>query len=233
MFKQNICIVDKNYQKYFEKGIKWIAICILTWLCFFHWSAQTPGLRTRGGCSAVVGWSACLYVMQSFFMRHTSKRAVPGHGTLLVSQDSLQLRAQHNDRECQQLNRPNLSIFSKTLAAKTTLPPTHSSQWLQTIILFLPAAYGYSRSTTLSWPQKPLFIISLICWKGYWLPRPFGGHQVIYHLEAMIANQSRRRLTTAQRPLGWSVMCMIYTFIFSPSRMNGISEVFFFFWENQ
>lgn len=153
--------------------------------CTDSWSTDTWRMFCSCGLERLLVCDAVL------FMRHTSKQAVPGHGTLLVSQDSLQLRAQHNDRECQQLNRPNLSIFSKILAAKTTLPPTHSSQWLQTIILFLPAAYGYSRSSTLSWPQKPLFIISLICWKGYWLPRPFGGHQVIYHLEAMIANQSR------------------------------------------
>lgn len=82
-----------------------------------------------------VGVTACMRC-SPFFMRHTSKRAAPGLGMLLVSQDSLQLRAQHNDRECQQLNRPNLSIFSKILAAKPTLPPTRSSQCLQTIILF-------------------------------------------------------------------------------------------------
>lgn len=67
--KEHLHCRQKSSEILWERNkMKWISICNLTWLCFFHWIAQTPSLlRTRGGCSAVVGWSACLYVMQSFF----------------------------------------------------------------------------------------------------------------------------------------------------------------------
>lgn len=83
-------------------------------------------------------WLECLLACDAVFLL----RGIPANGLRQAmacywfSQDSLQLRAQHNDRERQRLNQPNLSIFSKILAARNTLPHTRSSHYLQTIIKF-------------------------------------------------------------------------------------------------
>lgn len=142
-------------------------------------------------------WSSgleCLLACDAVFLL----RGIPANGPRQAmacywfSQDSLQLRAQHNDRERQRLNQPNLSIFSKILAAKNTLPHTHSSHCLQTIIKFFSCCiWLFQVFSSILTPKTFVHQKSDVLEKGYWLLRPFRRHQVIYQLEATIANQSR------------------------------------------